>query len=91
MNTVAGQTPMPATLRQAVRIELAEALHTPYEIPIAVAFNGALMTVLWFFLPTQWKNALFALHGTLAFAMVLAGWMISDVPATNVLARDPTG
>lgn len=89
MNTVASQAPMPATLRQAVRIELAEALHTPYEIPIAVAFNGALMTVLWFFLPTQWKNALFALHGTLAFAMVLAGWMISDVPATNVLARDP--
>jgi len=82
------ETRLPATLRQAVKIELAVALHSPYEIPIAVGFNGALMTVLWFFLPDHWKNALFALHGTLAFAMVLAGWMISDVPATNVLALD---
>lgn len=89
MSTAVSPARMPPTLRQAVRIELGEALHSPYEVPIAVAVNGALMTVLWFFLPSQWKNALFALHGTLAFAMVLAGWMISDVPATNVLARDP--
>jgi hypothetical protein len=80
---------LPTTVRQAVKLELGVALHSPYEIPIAVAFNGALMTVLWFFLPAHWKNALFALHGTLAFAMVLAGWMISDVPATNVLGQDP--
>jgi hypothetical protein len=85
---IIGETRLPATLRQAVKIELGVAFHSPYEIPIAVAFNGALMTVLWFFLPAHWKNALFALHGTLAFAMVLAGWMISDVPATNVLALD---
>jgi hypothetical protein len=82
------QTRLPATIRDAVKTELGAALHSPYEIPIAVAFNGALMTILWFFLPSHWKNALFALHGTLAFAMVLAGWMISDVPATNVLALD---
>jgi hypothetical protein len=87
VGTVTGAD-LPTTLRQAVKIELGVALHSPYEIPIAVALNGALMTVLWFFLPDHWKNALFALHGTLAFAMVLAGWMISDVPATNVLALD---
>ena len=87
MEAVTGPT-LPTTFRQAVKVELGVALHSPYEIPIAVAFNGALMTVLWFFLPDHWKNALFALHGTLAFAMVLAGWMISDVPATNVLALD---
>jgi hypothetical protein len=46
------------------------------------------MSILWFFLPAHWKNALFALHGTLAFAMVLAGWMLADVPATNVLGPD---
>lgn len=89
MDVAVGETRVPATLGQAVKVELGEALHSPYEIPIAVVCNGALMTVLWFFLPAQWKNALFALHGTLAFAMVLAGWMISDVPATNVLGRDP--
>jgi len=32
---------------------LGVAFHSPYEIPIAVAFNGALMTVLWFFLPAH--------------------------------------
>jgi hypothetical protein len=73
-----------------VRIEFGRAFHAPYEAPIVVAVNGVLMSVLWFFLPTQWKNALFSVHGTLAFAMVLAGWMFSDVPATNVLGPDAT-
>jgi hypothetical protein len=86
--SIVGGAALPTSLRQAVRTELGEAFRSPYEIPIAVACNGALMTMLWFFLPEHWKNALFAFHGTLAFAMVLAGWMISDVPATNVLARD---
>ena len=48
-----GETRLPTTLRQAIRIELGVAFHSPYEIPIAVAFNGALMTVLWFFLPAH--------------------------------------
>jgi len=85
---VLSNTRLPATLRESVKVELGVAFHTPYEIPIVVAINGALMSVLWFFLPAQWKNSLFALHGTLAFAMVLAGWMIADVPATNVLGPD---
>jgi hypothetical protein len=79
---------LPATLREAVRIEFGRAFHPPYEVPIVVAVNGALMSSLWFFLPPHWKNALFSLHGTLAYAMVLAGWMFSDVPATNVLGSD---
>jgi hypothetical protein len=79
---------LPQTLRQAVRIEFGRAFQPPYEVPIVVAVNGVLMASLWFFLPTHWKNALFSLHGTLAFAMVLAGWMFSDVPATNVLGPD---
>jgi hypothetical protein len=80
--------PMPTTMRQAVRLEYARAFHSPYEVPIVVVVNGALMSGLWFLLPTHWKNALFSLHGTLAFAMVLAGWMLSDVPATNLLGPD---
>jgi hypothetical protein len=34
------------------------------------------------------KADVFTLHGSLAFALVLAAWMYSDVPATNVLAPD---
>jgi hypothetical protein len=79
---------MPTTMRQAVRLEYSRAFHSPYEVPIVVTVNGALMCGLWFLLPTHWKNALFSLHGTLAFAMVLAGWMLSDVPATNLLGPD---
>jgi hypothetical protein len=83
-----GAMPLPDTFRQAVRLEYARAFHSPYEVPIVVTVNGALMCGLWFLLPTHWKNAMFSLHGTLAFAMVLAGWMLSDVPATNVLGPD---
>jgi len=46
------------------------------------------MSGLWLWAPGSWKNSLFSLHGPLAFAMVLGGWMISDVPATNVLGSD---
>jgi hypothetical protein len=48
------------------------------------------MSSAWFFLPTELRDKLFTLHGTLAFALVLAGWMYSDVPATNVLGPDAT-
>jgi hypothetical protein len=83
-----GASSLPTNLRQAVRIELGRAFHSPYEAPIVVAVNGALMSGLWFWLPPHWKNALFSVHGSLAFAMVLAGWMFSDVPATNVVGSD---
>ena len=53
-----------------------------------MAVNVVLMTALWFLAPKKWDNSLFSLHGTLAFPLVLAGWMIADVPASNVLAPD---
>ncbi len=48
------------------------------------------MSSAWFFLPTPLKNSLFTFHGSLAFAAVLASWMYSDVPATNILGPDAT-
>ena len=84
-----GVTPtLPTSLARAVRSDLARAVHAPYEVPIVVAVNGLLMTGLWLWAPGNWKNALFSLHGPLAFPLVLGGWMISDVPATNVLGSD---
>jgi hypothetical protein len=79
---------LPPTLLRAVRAEFGRAFHPPYEVLIVVAINGLLMTGLWFWAPQSWKNALFSLHGTLAFAMVLACWMLADVPATNLLGAD---
>ncbi len=78
----------PGSLAAAVRTELREAVRPPYTVPLVVAFNGLLMAAAWLLLPTKWFDWLFTLHGPLAFAMVMAGWMYSDVPATNVLAPD---
>jgi len=76
----------PATLREAVRSQYTRAFHPPFDMPIVVASNGLFMTGCWFLLPNP--NPLFTFHGALAFPMVLASWMFSDVPATNVLGSD---
>jgi hypothetical protein len=76
---------LPANLRQAFRAELARAFHSPYETPIVVLVNGLLTTLAWFLIP---NSGLFTLHGALAFPIVLASWMYSDVPATNVYGPD---
>jgi len=64
------------------------ALRPPYETPSVVVVNGLLMTACWTLLPPAAVDALFTFHGPLAFAMVLASWMYSDVPATNLLGGD---
>ncbi len=79
---------LPVSTSEAVRTQIALSLRPPYETPITVAVNGALMSSAWFFLPTELRDKLFTLHGTLAFALVLATWMYSDVPSTNVLGPD---
>ena len=60
----------------------------PYETPLVVAVNGAMMSSAWFLLPTKIRDQVFTIHGSLAFALILASWMYSDVPATNVLGSD---
>ncbi len=77
------------TLSQAVRDEFRRILHGRLEEPTTVAVNGVLVTMAWFLLPTKVNNVLFNLHSSMAFVLVLAVWMYSDVPATNVLGPDP--
>jgi hypothetical protein len=79
---------LPASLGQAVHAEFGRALDPPYEVPSVVVGNGALMILLWVLLPAAAVDAVFTLHGPLAFALVLATWMYSDVPATNLLGGD---
>ena len=66
----------------------ARVLPPPFETPLTVAINAGMMSSAWFFLPPKLKDAVFTLHGSVAFAFVLSSWMYSDVPATNVLAPD---
>lgn len=79
---------LPDTLPQALGEEFRRITHPPFETLITVALNAALMSSAWFFLPTDLRDQVFELHGSLAFAFVLSSWMYSDVPATNVLACD---
>jgi hypothetical protein len=75
-------------LRDVVRRELVRAFHAPFLEPTVVLFNGMLMAGAWFLLPTRWQDALFSLHGSFAFPLILSSWMYADVPATNVLGVD---
>jgi hypothetical protein len=87
-STAASASP-PATMRAAVRAEWRRALHPPYETPSVVVGNGLLLTACWTLLPASALSSLFRFHGPLVFAAVLASWMYSDVPATNLLGGDP--
>jgi hypothetical protein len=82
---------LPETLPAAVRAEFRRALRPPYETPGVVVGNGLLMTACWALLPASVVNSVFRFHGALAFALVLASWMYSDVPATNLLGGDAGG
>jgi hypothetical protein len=75
-------------LRDVVRREFRRAFRPPFFEPSVVLANGLLMAGAWFLLPTRWQDALFSLHGSFAFALILSSWMYSDVPATNVLGAD---
>jgi len=80
-----GAVRLPTTLSAAYRTELLRAFHSPYETPIVVVINGVLMGVLWVWAPA---SGLFSIHQIWAFPLILASWMYSDVPATNVFGSD---
>jgi hypothetical protein len=47
------------------------------------------LTACWTLLPASVVRSVFRFHGPLAFTLILASWMYSDVPATNLLGADP--
>jgi hypothetical protein len=80
-----GAVRLPTTLTAAYRTELFRAFHSPYETPIVVLANGLLMGALWSWTPA---DSLFSVHTIWVFPLILASWMYSDVPATNVFGSD---
>ena len=81
---------LPSTLWRAVRDELRIAFHYPYTLLQVILLNAVLVVVLWYFAPPKIDELVFDVHSPALFTIVLAGWMYSDVPATNVLASDST-
>ena len=82
------EVPLPETFREAIRLEFRRAFHFPFDTPIVIVINAALMSGCWFLLPSALKDNVFTFHGTLDFPVVLCAWMYSDVPTTNVLGAD---
>jgi hypothetical protein len=87
--TLAPALAPPTGLSRAVRAELRRAFHRPFEVPVIAAVNGTVVTLAWFLAPPRLATLLFTFHGPLGFPMALAGWMLSDVPATNLIGADP--
>ena len=52
---------LPGSTREAVRQQVALTFQPPYETPITVAVNGALMSSAWFFLLSAWRDKVFHL------------------------------
>ncbi len=78
---------LPDSFRRAFSLEFWRSVKPPFEVPLVILINGLLVLLFWF---TPYKDQMFTLHGALAFPIVLGSWMISDVPATNVVAADRT-
>jgi hypothetical protein len=79
---------VPTSYSTAFGAELRRAFTAPFEAPLVVALNAALVTVAWLWFPVPLQHLLFSLHGSLAFPVVMASWMLADVPATNILGSD---
>ncbi len=77
-----------SSLRGALKTELRRILRPPYSVLTCIAVNGLLVTLLWFIAPTWLHDLFFSWDSTYFFPIVLASWMIADVPATNQLAPD---
>jgi hypothetical protein len=71
-----------------LRTELARLLRWPSEDLLTIVVNALLVCGGWLLLPAAAKAWLFTLQGPLAFAVVLAAWMLSDTPSTNMLGND---
>ena len=84
----------PSAAQQApFRIDLRDALGRlvrwpPGDALLTIAVNALLVCLGWLFLPPAAKAWLFTLQGPLAFAVVLAAWMLADTPSTNMLGDD---
>jgi len=78
------------SFRRAVTDTYRRVFRAPWEVPAALIGNALLMTAAWFLLPPGVHDWLFALHGPLAFPVLLATWMLADTPSTNVVGHDRT-
>jgi hypothetical protein len=71
-----------------LRGELGRLLRWPNDDLLTILVNALLVCGGWLLLPAAARAWLFTLQGPQAFAVVLAAWMLSDTPSTNMLGND---
>jgi hypothetical protein len=86
--TLATAEPPADTFGADLQREYRRLFSRPYEDLSTVFINGALVCIIWLLVPASTRDNAFALPASLAFAVVLESWMLSDTPATNMLAKD---
>ena len=79
---------VPQSRREAVRAEYRRTFSYPFETLSTLAFNAVIVTIGWYLMPVWVTDLLFSIHRPMAFAAVLAIWMYSDVPSTNILGSE---
>jgi hypothetical protein len=62
----------------------------PWDDVLIICTNAALVCAGWALLSENARQWLFSFTGAMAFAVVLESWMLSDTPATNMIANDPS-
>lgn len=81
---------LPRSFREALRSEYARTLQWPYETILTLSINAILVIVGWWFMPPWIEDLMFSNHKPMAFAVIMAVWMYSDVPTTNQPGSDST-
>lgn len=81
--------PYPVTWRQAFVREVRRSFEGVNSTFLILAFNGLLAAALWFGLPSGLKSWLFTPSSPFALPIIIASWMVADVPATNVFGESP--
>jgi hypothetical protein len=81
-------TYLPRSLAEAYRLQFDRAFRYPFSVPFTLLGNAVLTAVLWFWSPRDLFSVFFNVNELFFFPMVLASWMVSDVPATNEYAPD---
>jgi hypothetical protein len=78
----------PDSFAAALRREVRRSVDGINSTALILAFNGCLAAGMFFWLPPALRNLTFTSTSIFALPVVIASWMLADVPATNVFGND---
>ena len=79
---------LPRTFFIAVADEVRRVISPPYEVPLVMVFNAALVILAWELLPRNANELIFRYQDRHALPAALAVWMVATVASTNLIGPD---